>query len=236
MIAKFCARRRDLTLIGYVPYDWWTEADPRVSSILRNATASYRHELLLDNVSGIPLFEQHGSADDNVPVFHSRRMSQLIYQSDPSSIASQYGELPDKGHWFEGIMTTTQLRMFYQEVLDHPFLKEMPPAGFAIVVANPADMGSKYGVVVDQKVQPDQLGKVNVRAAKGTRMEVSIWEIETSNILRFHIKREALGELHPGLGLFDGDEVRLPSEESCGFGFYRSEDSTWIVCLKYQYP
>lgn len=219
-----------------MPYDWWTEADPRVSSILRSATASYRHELLLNNVSGVPLFEQHGSADDNVPVFHSRRMSQLIHQRDPLSIASRYSELPDKGHWFEGIMTTPQLLIFYQEILDRPFLKEVPPADFAMVVANPADMGSKYGVIVDQKAQPDQLGRVNVRIGIGIRTEMSVWEIETSNILRFHINKGGIGELHPGRVIIDGDEVRLPLEQSYGFGFYRSEDNTWIVGLKYRYP
>ena len=214
-----------------MPYEWWTEADPRVSYVLRSATASYRHELLLDNISSIPLLEQHGGADDNVPVFHSRRMCQLISQKDPSPTVPRYVELAGQGHWLHGVMTTPQLRRFYQEVLDAFSAKEAPPPDFGMAVANPADMGSKNGVVIEQKGQPDQLGRVNVRTGVGMGNEMGIWEIETSNVARFHIDKASLGEFAPSCVVVDGDEVKLPSEQKrSDFSLFRSKDNTWVVC------
>ncbi|KAL8831473.1 MAG: hypothetical protein Q9191_000845 [Dirinaria sp. TL-2023a] len=191
---------------GYVPYEWWTEADPRISYILRSATASYRHELLLDNASGIPLLEQHGGADDNVPVFHSRRMRQILSPRDPSSTTPRYVELAGRGHWFQDIMATPQLQRFYQQVLNESSAKEAPPPYFGIVVANPADMGSKNGVIIEQKQQPDQLGRVNIRTEVGTDHEIGTWEVETSNIVRFRIDKAGLGDNAPSYVIVDSDK------------------------------
>jgi hypothetical protein len=59
----------------------WQEADPQATSVIQGVLANYKHELLVDNFVGIPLLVQHGSADDNVPVFHSRRMYQILTET-----------------------------------------------------------------------------------------------------------------------------------------------------------
>lgn len=62
----------------YVPYTFWRTADPGRTAVVHAAMNSYQHDLLLENPKGIPVLEQHGSADDNVPVYHSRLMNQRV--------------------------------------------------------------------------------------------------------------------------------------------------------------
>lgn len=185
---------------------------------------SYGHELLLDNISGIPLFIQHGSADDNVPVFHSRRMKQLISLKGPQSGLSKYVELAGKGHWFKEVMTTPQLVQFYGDVLNQPRVRKGPPPEFVLVVANPADMGPKHGIVVDQKSRPDQLACVHVRSG-----DVDC-EIRTSNVIRFHAQAGLENFASRSVSL-DGTIIDLPPEgDHTELGFVRFEDGTWKVC------
>lgn len=106
----------------YVPYTFWHEADPRITAVLQNALKPYQHELLLPKAQGIPLLIQHGSSDDNVPVFHARRMSQLASQAQ---VDVEYHELAGMGHWFEGVMTTKPLLTFYDK-----HLRRVPGASY----------------------------------------------------------------------------------------------------------
>ncbi len=140
---------------------------------------SYRHELLVNNFKGIPVLLQHGNADDNVPAYHSRRMHQLISEAGGSS---GYIELPGLGHWFDGVMTTEPLREFYRHHLGKdPNLPEAPRC-FSIVVANPGDMGSRGGIVIDQLITPHDYGRIEVQMDSSSRK----WILKTRNIFRFH--------------------------------------------------
>lgn len=164
--------------VDYVPYDLWRPSDPSIRALLDASLSSYRHELLLQNAQSIPVLQQHGSVDDNVPAFHSRLMSQLIRQSDASSI---YTELAGENHWFEGIMTTDQLSSFYKQQLNSANAQTIPPHEFTFTVANPADTGPKHGVKVLQLDRPGQLGRVDVSFAH------SVCNIRTSNILSLEL-------------------------------------------------
>jgi pimeloyl-ACP methyl ester carboxylesterase len=44
----------------YVPYELWQPADPRRTAVLSATLNSYRHEMLMANVRGIPIQQQHG--------------------------------------------------------------------------------------------------------------------------------------------------------------------------------
>lgn len=195
-------------------------------SVLQRSLANYRHELLVENFTGIPILQQHGSADDNVPVFHSRRLGQLISQTGGSST---YLELEGKSHWFEGIMTTKPLRRFYHEMLNSETVRPQYPHQFKIVVANPADMGSRGGIVADQLMSPDQLGKFEVQ----THSSVGSWSIKTSNILRFHF---STSEASPRTICIDSQEIELPAKLSFDRRwFLRSLDGSWQVGIHCPY-
>ena len=177
----------DTTNSAYVPYSFWVEADPRIECIIQNVLLDFRHELLKNNFQGIPVLQQHGGSDDNVPTFHGRRMHSLIQDGNISQENSYY-EVPGEGHWYEGIMTTQQLRKFYTHYLERDTAIPELPRAFQIVVANPRTMGSRGGLLVDQLVTPDHAGIIEV--ADNTN---EILRIETSNIRRFHfLKPSAL--------------------------------------------
>lgn len=182
---------------------------------------SYRHELLVENFAGIPVLQQHGSADDNVPAYHSRRLNQLISNTGGSS---EYVELQGAGHWFDGVMTTRPLRDFYlYHLAKHRILPALP-LQFSIVVANPAEMGSRGGIVVDQLIAPEKYGRVHVERIPSS----DIWILRTRNILRFHLSYLPSADIR--LQIDDSPEVFIldRSQENANV-FSRLTDGLWQV-------
>lgn len=182
---------------------------------------SYRHELLVENFAGIPILQQHGSADDNVPAYHSRRLNQLISQTGGFS---EYVELQGAGHWFDGVMTTGPLREFYEYYLAKSRSLPALPMHFSIVVANPAEMGSRGGIVVDQLIAPEKHGRIHVRRVPSS----GIWILHTWNIRQFH-----LSDLHPAdvsLQLDDNPELFISERtQERQDVFERLPDGIWQV-------
>lgn len=208
---------------GYVPYTFWRESDPRVTALIQNSLLDYRHELLVDNMVGIPIHRQHSDTDDNVPSYHSRRMGELISQTKEPS---DYTELKGKDHWFDGVMTTTPLCRFYNRILQGEARKPETPRDFTIVIANPATMSARGGIAVDQLVSPDQLGKIQKEQGIGT----STWTLRTSNILRFHIEPKDLDGDLPKAVMIDGCLIKLPLEWHIEKNWFVSfVDGSWKV-------
>ncbi|KAK5122754.1 hypothetical protein LTR85_003669 [Meristemomyces frigidus] len=146
---------------NYVPYTFWRTADPGRSAVVQSSLNSYRHELLLENAKGIPIMQQHGSADDNVPAYHSRLLSQLLEQA---GVETTYVEMQDKPHWWDGVMTTQPLKDFYQRHLNAGLQPKIPLnlRDFTVVSAGQGDMGAKNGVEILHLETSAQLGKVYV--------------------------------------------------------------------------
>ena len=167
--------------------------------------------------------QQHGSADDNVPAFHSRRLRQLTSQYGHSS---RYIELPGKGHWFDGVMTTRCLRKFYSEVLANGLATPELPYRFDIVTANPADLSSRGGILIDQLISPGQLGKIEVERSS----ERSTWTLRTSNIFRFHFSSHYSENTVPLKILIDGYFLDMPPSAMLDRSwFLRSDKGSWKV-------
>lgn len=170
---------------NYVPYTLWQNSDPLRTAIVQSALGSYRHESLLPNAKGIPVLQQHGGADDNVPPYHSRLMSQLILGAGADS---QYVEMPGKPHYWDGVYTTDRLRKFYQEHLaneddDDDQNEAWTLRQFSLVTANPGDTGSKQGVKILQLTTPGQLGRMDVLFDPSTLQCV----LRTTNIRGFSL-------------------------------------------------
>jgi predicted esterase len=82
----------------YVPFELWQSTDPRRTAIVSASLNSYRHEMLMANVNGIPIEQQHGEIDDNVPAYNSRFLAQ---QLNLAGANSSYNEVPQQNHWWE---------------------------------------------------------------------------------------------------------------------------------------
>lgn len=97
---------------------------------------SYRRDILLENAKGIIVLVQHGSADDDVPTYHSRLMGQRIQEADANIT---YFELEGRPHYWHGVMATLPLRDFFQEHIHNSNLVDADSrlGSFSVVVANP---------------------------------------------------------------------------------------------------
>ncbi|KAJ9666124.1 hypothetical protein H2201_003802 [Coniosporium apollinis] len=220
-----------LSIQSYVPYQLWQPIDPRRRLVLDASMNSYRHELLAENAKGIPILQQHGSDDDNVPAYHSRLMSQLL---SLTGWHSTYAELAGEGHWFDGVMTTEPLRNFYNKHLKMPTRvpqRQCPRSGnagefsasFSLVVANPADTGPKRGVQVTHLEDPGQLGRVDVL----TDCASHSMTVKTSNVVGFLIRPYD----HQLLLSVDNQKIRLPNMllDTNYLGLWKDHNGLWRI-------
>ncbi|KIV92841.1 hypothetical protein PV10_04105 [Exophiala mesophila] len=208
---------------NYVPYEMWSEADPLQTAILQTARSSFRHELLVENLAGLQIFQQHGSADDNVPPYHSRLMNSLLAQSGHHV---NYSEMLGKGHWFDGAMTTQPLVEFYEASLRRHDSPKRAPERFTFIVPNSHDLGSRYGIFVDQLVSPDRLGKLEITIEETENM--TMWRIRSWNIHRLHILCLPSVINNPDQVIFDGMVFPFDlNETNATNSFVKLESDLW---------
>lgn len=185
---------------------------------------SFRYELLIGNVKGIATFLQHGNADDNVPVYQSRRMYQLISEA---GARSEYFEIARAGHWFDGVMTTQALKTFYKKSLRDAPWKAATFSNFSVVTANPGDTSPKFGVLIEQLVDPGRYGRVDVSMIPIDAAQHVI-NFRTTNIRSF---RSVAAEESMSAVVVDGKEI--PRHEFPPVGepvvFVRAEEGLWSI-------
>lgn len=209
-----------LSIQTYVPYSMWRQAPPLLTAVLHQAMASFRHELLTENMANTPTILQHGSDDDNVPPYHSRLMNSLLCEIDADV---NYVELPNKGHWFEGAMATKALQAFYHQHLPMIVDANLPPVAFSAVFPSTDDMGSRWGIVVDQVESPDLFGRIDVTRSGGN------WRLSTTNIHRLHFDFASSHIEPPNTIILDGNEVEWAEKGDpiVVTSFVRSGGGSW---------
>ncbi|EOA88541.1 uncharacterized protein SETTUDRAFT_149188 [Exserohilum turcica Et28A] len=144
----------------YVSYELWQSADPKRKATISASLNNYRHEMLMSNARGIPIQQQHGEVDNNVPAFHSRLLAQQLYLENTSST---YNEVAGFNHWWEGVMTTSQLVSFYYKQTNSEEILLRRLKQFTVMVGDPGDMESKSGIRVKHLEDPGRYGRVSVR-------------------------------------------------------------------------
>ncbi|WEW56329.1 hypothetical protein PRK78_001772 [Emydomyces testavorans] len=199
---------------NYVPFNLWHNAEASLAAVLESARGNFKHELLIENFVEIPILQQHGADDDNVPAYHSRLMHQLTWEGQTMT---RYYEIPGAGHWFEGVLTTTSLAEFYRCHAEHLSHGNVPEQFSAMIPSSP-DMGSKGGILVDQLWSPDKYGHLDIKRNTLRRL----WSLKTRNIRRFHIISRGARSSDPENVLVDGSE--LPFLPSVG-----EADLTWYI-------
>ena len=123
-----------------------------------------------------------------------------------------------------GIMTTPPLLQFYETVLNGPRSINVRPHNVQMVIADPASMGPKGGIIVDQKRSPTQLGRLRF-----LQVHKSVWDIKTINISRFHFD-SPIWSVTPAALRIDDTEVEVPANPPLTeLSFSRSSDGSWTV-------
>ncbi|KKZ60834.1 hypothetical protein EMCG_04482 [[Emmonsia] crescens] len=204
---------------NYVPFTMWHDGQAAITRVIQTARQSFKHELLMGNFAGIPILQQHGSADDNVPAYHSRLLHQLIWEN---GWHSEYHELPEKGHWFDGVLTTPPLLDFYSRHTSHPPSSDhLLPEKFSFFIPNSGDMGSRGGIMVDQLTSPDKYGHIQVTRERGGRL----WQVKTRNVHRFHLltSKMRLAVYPTAIRVDDGSEIPFSAPAT------DTVDSAWFV-------
>ncbi|KAF2878201.1 hypothetical protein BDV95DRAFT_556907 [Massariosphaeria phaeospora] len=170
----------------YVPYELWQPADPRRTAIISASLNSYRHEMLMENARGVPIQQQHGQIDDNVPAYNSRLLAQQLFLTGTNS---SYNEVAGQNHWWETVMTTPELVDFYYKQTSSKDTIPRELDEFSFVIADPGDMGSKGGIRVTHLEDPGQYGRVNVKGhtiwtsnVLGLEFNPSIWKLPAVSI------------------------------------------------------
>ena len=202
----------------------WHDSETSLSSVLFRSRSAYKNELLVGNLAGIPVAQQHGADDDNVPPYHGRLMHELLGQAQ---WPSEYQELPDRGHWFEGVMTTKYLKNFYQCMVNQSQSVMAFPKTFTITVPSSGTLGSKAGIQVDQLQTPDMNGKIRVTRS----VDNKIWHITTRNIRRFHLSETLFRVQLPEAIVLDDMSGAFPvdsPQKSQGW-FVRDVDGKWDI-------
>lgn len=168
---------------NYVPYTFWHPTDPARTAVVQAALNSYKHELLLDNANGIPIYQQHGELDDNVPPYHSRLINSLLHQV---GVESQYMEIPGMPHYWDGVMTTPALTDFFHKHLDASFEQGVDEGlkSFSIVTASPGDTRGKAGFRITHLQDPSRLGRISLSIDPKTQSCVAQVDV---NVLAFEI-------------------------------------------------
>ncbi len=171
------------------------------------------------NLANVPAFAAHGSADDVVPVWHSRNMTDKLRSLGSFVI---YHEIYGGGHggfpsWVgrektDWLLTQRRTAMPERVVFRTAFLRHH----------------RAYWVQVDGLEEPMRFGKIEARVAPPNTISV-----RTSNIWRFALKPKEplIARPRPVTVTIDGDEVFrdiLPEAETVSFE--RSE-GTWRCVL-----
>ncbi|KAF9107795.1 hypothetical protein BGX29_004854 [Mortierella sp. GBA35] len=180
----------------YVPFSSW----------LKSSIVEFDNDVHMSNTVGLPILARTGSVDDNVPPFHSRKMVRLGQENAHNTTAIRLSEVPGEGHWFTGVLQDAEMLVFLkqhlhddiitlasqssntytadkaQAVVHPPF-----PSKCEITVINPAGMGSKCGIQVEQLRIPYRKGTIKVEIVKDIHggKPSSTWVISTKNIRRF---------------------------------------------------
>lgn len=134
----------------------------------------------MENAKGIPVLQQHGEIDDNVPAYNSRLLSQQLFQAGTNS---SFNEFPGQNHWWDTVMTTDPLKRFYREQTASNASLPRRLDEFTMVVGDPGDTGSKGGIRVLNLEDPGQYGKLHVNGRT----------ITTSNVLSIELDAGLLG-------------------------------------------
>ncbi|KAH6585596.1 hypothetical protein BASA50_001204 [Batrachochytrium salamandrivorans] len=175
----------------YIPYYMhisYAYADPLLRAIFEASISENDLDLYIPNAGGIPLLARVGGNDEIIPPLHTRRLVRMVNEWSRNSTAALVSEIPDKGHWFDGILNDATV----QDFLDHhlspalnPMLDLPPlPEGFTIQTLNPASTGSKGGIRILQLDVPFRLATIRVHRYGNT------WVLNTTNVRRFGFTRD----------------------------------------------
>jgi len=208
----------------YVPFTLRRDAaaaDPRLRVLWERAMAPDNPLPLMGNARGMPVFVLHGGADDNVPVFHGRMLSQRAREAGARVI---YREAPGMGHWWDRPETPGVDCVDDSEMM--AFLstqrRRSDPDTVHLVSADLGVCSRAHWLTVEEAMRPLDRIEVEARVLRG---EETGFEIRTAGVRAFSI--DPSGVAAPGPLSFRADGGLLRTEWREGSVFFRLEGGRW---------
>jgi hypothetical protein len=131
----------------------------------------------MENARGIPVLQQHGEIDDNVPAYNSRLLSQQLFLAGTNS---SFNEVAGQNHWWDTVMTTDPLKKFYREQTTSNVSIPRKLEEFSIVIGDPGDMGPKGGIRIFNLEDPGQYGRLQLKGNAITTSNVRSLEVDAA--------------------------------------------------------
>ncbi|THH31747.1 hypothetical protein EUX98_g2437 [Antrodiella citrinella] len=167
---------------SYVPFVQSRSAhfiDPAVRAILETALTPDDNELFISNLVDTPVLAIHGGDDDNVPVWHTRQLVDVLKTWHPNANVT-YQEDPGQPHFYPNMFLTRSVQDFIDSAFEQSF-DHNHPADFTLTVAIPSDSGSLHGFRIEALQIPGRLGRLTVQSGDNRVI------IKTSNVRTFAI-------------------------------------------------
>lgn len=195
----------------YVPFSGWLSnsyTDSHLRGLLESSIIEFDNDVHMSNTVGVPILARTGSLDDNVPPLNTRKMVRLGQENAHNLSSVRLSEVQGEGHWFVGALHDGVMQEFLQQHLHDtvsgrvrgqikPQAVSHPPFPneFEITVINPAGMGSKGSIQVEQLHIPYRKGTIKVKIqdhvshllCNGIQESATTWVLQTKNIRRFRL-------------------------------------------------
>jgi hypothetical protein len=191
---------------------------------MESSISEHDIDLYVSNLAGIPMFARSGALDDNVPAIHTRRLVRLVHEWNRNPQSIIYDEVPQKGHWFDGILNDQLIQNFLDLFLDkttNPNLDMPPfPDSFTLTTMNPFSTGTKGGIRILQLEVPFMLAKIRV-----IRKEKK-WILLTSNVRRLGFHHDSRQKEITSFSIDGTDFVKSPQTAGPS---YLKKGQSWEV-------
>eukprot|EP01132_Coremiostelium_polycephalum_P004749 gene4749-5926_t len=209
--------------------------DPILQGLLMASIAENDNDLYSSNLVGLPLMARYGQNDTNVNPWHSRRMARMVCEQSQNESAVIISEVPNSGHWFNGILSDTFMQDYYNSIIANGLYLPPIPKTIIITTNNPASSGPRANINILQTLTTGRVGRIQLtQSYQGNDL---VWTLSTQNIRRFGIEPNPIRDKFPSYLIVDGTKVDtgfLPT-----FNYFRegkwnpiwnlTSDTTWIV-------
>ncbi|GAM18267.1 hypothetical protein SAMD00019534_014420 [Acytostelium subglobosum LB1] len=212
----------------------YSYVDPVLQGILMASIAENDNDMYTTNLAGLPLMARYGQNDTNVNPWHSRRMARMTAEANGNASSIIISEVPNEGHWFDGILGDNYMQQFYNSIIGGASLTHPPiPKTITITSNNPSSSGQRANLVIMQLTTPFRVGRIQLTQVPQSSGGM-LWIVATQNVRRFGLSSTPLRDVMPTQIMVDGqmfDAAYLPSHflapDKYGVYWNITDDITW---------
>ncbi|EFA77664.1 hypothetical protein PPL_12272 [Heterostelium album PN500] len=212
----------------------YSYVDPILQGLLMASIAENDNDMYTTNLAGLPLMARYGQNDTNVNPWHSRRMARMTAEANGNASSVIISEVPNEGHWFDGILGDSYMQQFYQSIISGGLSHPPIPKTFTVTTNNPASSGQRANIEILQLTTPFRVGRIQITQVPQPNGDL-YWVISTQNVRRFGIAPTPVRQVMPTHVKIDGQlfsvaylpNYHFTAPDKYGIYWNVSDDTTW---------